>query len=228
MFKPNRMPPAAGLLVVALLTISLLLPQPALAAAKAPPPTPTPTPAPAPESSPEQPLAYGDGWVAMQPGDWHWYAFKYDFDDSGDSPQAPSSIRLDTKPGAGATLLLLNGDQVRAWEHGEKLQGFGEATPVIRATRVKVDKSEFCDQNPNDPICDDNGNRANSQCENLRDPLSTDSTCNFTLKEPRGYATWSGTIGASGTYYILIRGNSRLNGPIEYKLAAGGDGRSMK
>ena len=123
----------------------------------------------------------------MQGGEWHWYAFKYDFDDSGDSRQAPSNIRLDMKPGAGAELLLLNGDQVRAWEHGEKLQGFGVASPVISSTRVKVDKGEFCEQNPHDPICDDNGNRANSQCENLRDPLSTDSSCNFTLKEPRGY-----------------------------------------
>ena len=35
-------------------------------------------------------------------------------------------------------------------------------------------------------------------------------------------------IGASGTYYILVRGSSRLSGPIEYKLAASGDGLSMK
>jgi hypothetical protein len=226
MYKLHRILLAAGLLAV-LAGGFLLQPRTTVAVAKAPP-TPTPTPAPAPKSSPEQPLAYGDGWVAMQPGEWHWYAFKYDFDDSSDSRQAPSSIRLDMKPGAGATLLLLNGDQVRAWEHGEKLQGFGEATPVISSTRVKIDKGEFCEQNPNDPICDDNGNRANSQCENLRDPLSTDSSCNFTLKEPRGYSTWTGTIGASGTYYILIRGSSRVAGPIEYKLAAGGDGLNMK
>ena len=226
MYKLHRMLLAACLL--AILAASFLLQPPTAAAVAKAPPTPTPTPVPAPKSSPEQPLAYGDGWVAMQPGEWHWYAFKYDFDDSGDSRQAPSGIRLDMKPGAGATLLLLNGDQVRAWEHGEKLQGFGEATPVISSTRVKVDKGEFCEQNPNDPICDDNGNRANSQCENLRDPLSTDSSCNFTLKEPRGYSTWTGTIGASGTYYILVRGSSRVAGPIEYKLAAGGDGLSMK
>ena len=107
-------------------------------------------------------------------------------------------------------------------------QPSGGGQQVVSSTRVKVDKSEFCEQNPHDPICDENGNRANSQCDNLRDPLSTDSTCNFTLREPRGYSTWTGTIGASGTYYILIRGSSRLAGPIEYKLTAGGDGLSMK
>ena len=226
MNRLNRALLAAALL--ALLAAGLLLLPRTVAATKAPPPTPTPTPAPAPKSSPEQPLSYGNNWVAMQPGEWHWYAFKYDFDDSGDSRQAPSNIRLDMKPGASATLLLLNSDQVRAWEHGEKLQGFGEATPVINTTRVKVDKSEFCEQNPHDPICDENGNRTNSQCDNLRDPLSTDSTCNFTLREPRGYSTWTGTIGASGTYYVLIRGSSGHAGSVAYKLAAGGDGLRMK
>jgi hypothetical protein len=230
---------AAGLLVASLLAGRLLLPAPAAALAKAPTATPAPSLTPpgftaetgeaaTRASSPEEPLAYGNEWIDIQAGEWHWYAFKYDFDNSGDSRQTPASIRLDAKPGEGATLLLLNGDQVRAWEHGEKLQGFGAATPVINSTRVRVDLDEFCDQNPDDPICDDQSDRADSQCENLRDPLSTDGTCNFTLNEPRGYATWTGTIGASGTYYILVRGNTRLANRIEYKLAVSGDGLNMK
>ena len=220
---------AAGMLITGTLVGGLMLPGRAAALAKTPTPTPAPTAAATPEpvaSSPKEPLAYLDQWVDIQPGEWQWYAFKYDFDDESD--QAPAGIRLDTKPGEGVTLLLLNGEQVRAWEHGEKLQGFGAATPVINSVRIRVELDTFCDDNPDDPICTDSPDRSDSQCENLRDPASTDDTCNFTLKEPRGYATWSGVIGASGTYYVLVRGNPRLPGPIQYKLAIGGDGLSMK
>lgn len=220
----------ANLLIAGLLAAGSLLPGVTAALAKT---TPTPTPAPTPaaqpvESSPEKPLAYSDRWVDIQPGEWHWYAFKYTFDDSSDSNQAPTAIRLDTDPGAGATLLLLNGEQVRAWEHGEKLQGFGAATPVTDRVRVKVELDAFCDDNPDDPACTGSLNRVRSQCENLRDPASTDETCNFTLNESRGYATWSGVIGASGAYFILVRGNPRVSGPIQYKFTIGGDGLSMK
>jgi hypothetical protein len=166
--------------------------------------------------------------VDIHPGEWHWYAFKYSFDDSSDSNQAPSTLRLDTKPGEAVTLLLLNGEQVRAWEHGEKLQGFGAATPVTDHVRVKVELDTFCDDNPDDPVCTGSSNRAKSQCENLRDPASSDETCNFTLRQSRGYAAWAGVIGASGTYYLLVRGNPRLPAPMQYKLTIGGDGLSMR
>lgn len=224
----------ACLLAAGLLAAGLMMPGVPAVLAKTQP-TPALTPAATPvataesvKSSPEQPLAYGDGWVDLQPGAWQWYAFKYSFDGSSDSNQAPASLRLDTKPGEGATLTLLNGEQVRAWEHGEKLEGFGAATPVTNAVRMKVELDTFCDDNPNDPVCTGGADRARSQCENLRNPASLDDTCNFTMKESRGYATWSGVIGASGTYYILVRGNPRVSGPIQYKLTIGGDGLSMK
>ena len=174
------------LLVLALL-FALLLPgaQTALAA----PPVP---------SSPEKPLAYTDKWVDIKPGDWQWYAFKYHYDDSGDTPMQPAQIRFSTNPGEGITLELVNGDQVKAYEQGEKLQNFGAATTVYDTTRFKIKLRDFCRDNPNDPTCDDNnGTIKVTQCENKRDPTNTDSTCNYSVTESRGYATWAGTIGAS-------------------------------
>lgn len=221
---------AAKLVAVACLCAGLLLPLAALAAALATTPTPAPTPAPA-VSSPEHPLAYSSEWAELQPGEWHWYTFKYDFDDSGDSgdsSQTPAQIRLTTEPADQATLLLLNGEQVRAWEHGEKLQGFGAATVVADRERVKVDLGTFCDANPNDPACNGSTDRSTSRCDNLHDPAAVDNTCNYTLYPSRGYATWSGVIGASGTYYILVRSNAETSGPIRYRFTVSGDGLTMK
>ena len=36
-------------------------------------------------SSPEQPLAYSDQWMTIQPGEWQWFAFKYSYDRSRNS-----------------------------------------------------------------------------------------------------------------------------------------------
>ena len=48
-----------------------------------------------------------------------------------------------------------------------------------------------------------------------------DNTCSYTLYPSRGYATWSGVIGASGTYYVLVR-SADASGPIRYRFTAGG------
>ena len=215
----------AKVMAAACLCAGLLLPAagPVLAASAAPDPTPTPAPAPT-ISSPEHPLAYSSDWAELQPGEWHWYAFKYDFADGNQTPQ----IRLDTQPADQATLLLLNGEQVRAWEQGEKMQGFGAATAVVNRERVKLDLGEFCDANPNDPACNGSADRSESRCDNLHDPGALDNTCNYTLYPSRGYATWAGEIGASGLYYILVRGSAEANGPIQYRFTVGGDGLTMK
>ncbi len=220
------------LLIAALLAAGLVLPGMAPALAKnpvtpKPAPTPTATPSPVP-SSPEQPLTYTDQWVDLQPGAWHWYTFKYSFDDSNDANQGPANLRLDSRPADGVNLLLLNGDQVHAWEQGDKLQNFGEATTVMDRERVKIDLNTFCNDNPKDPACTDAPDREASKCENLRDPAAIGSTCNFTANQSRGYATWSGVIGASGTYYILVRADAQAAGPIQYKITVSGDGLNMK
>jgi hypothetical protein len=220
------------LLAVGLLAASLVLPgvSPALAKSPATPkPTPTPTATPTPVvSSPEHPLAYADQALELKPGEWHWYSFKYSFDDSGDADQGPAHIRLDTDPAEGATLLLLNGDQVRAWEQGEKLQNFGEATTVMDQVRIKVELDTFCNDFPDDPACTGDPVREESKCENLRDPAGHGSTCNFSASQSRGYATWSGVIGASGVYYILVRAEPQVSGSIQYTFSIDGDGLSMK
>ena len=47
-------------------------------------------------SSPEQPLAYTDQWMTIQPGEWQWFAFKYSYDRE---PQ--QRRRQEQRPGAG-------------------------------------------------------------------------------------------------------------------------------
>ena len=217
------------LIVAALIVASLLLPgAPAALARGTTRPTPTPTltatPAAPVVSSPEKPLAYADQWVDLQPGEWHWYAFKYTYD----VDQAPAAIRFVTNPGAGATLVLLNGEQVKAWEHGEKLQSFGAATVVYDESTFKEDLGDFCDRQPSDPACTDAPDKARSQCENKRDPSNTDDSCNYAVFDSRGYATWSGLIGASGTYYILVRGNPTVAGPIQYRFTTSGEGMTVR
>lgn len=200
------------------LVISLLMPGAQVASA-----------APPVNSSPEQPLVYADQWVDIQPGEWQWYAFKYHYDDSGDNGTPPSQIRLTSRPSDGVTLELLNGEQVRVWEHGEKLESFGAATPIVDEVRVKIDIDDFCDMSPNDPICDDdNGDIEDTRCENKRDPANTDDTCNYSFQESRGYAVWAGAIGASGTYYILVRRAANANGPAQYRFTLSGNGITMK
>ena len=117
---------------------------------------------------------------------------------------------------------------MRAWEGGEKLQGFGAATVAVDRERVKVDLGTFCDANPNDPACNGSTDRSTSRCDNLHDPGSVEDTCNYTLYPSRGYATWSGVIGASGTYYVLVRSSADASGPIRYRFTVSGDGMTMK
>lgn len=223
----------AAVLAAVLLAGSLLIAAPTAEAKTQPKPSPTPvatatpTPAPAPTfSTPEEPLAYQDEWVELQPQEWHWYAFQYSY--NPDDKQAPATLRLDVKPSEQATLLLLNGDQVRAWENGEKLESFGAATSVNDAIPAKMKLGKFCDLNPKDPVCTGNPDRSTSICNNLRNPAAVSETCNFSLYESRGYATWTGTIGASGEYYILVRGDPQVDKAIEYRFTLSGDGLTMK
>jgi hypothetical protein len=216
------------LLLAGSLAAGLLLPLGAAALAQDEPPA-TPEPAAAPVvSSPEQPLAYSDQWVDIQPGEWHWYAFKYDFDDSGDEEQGPATIRLDVNPVDGATLTLVNREQVRDWKDGEKLEGFGAATPATDRVEQKKSLSDFCNTYPNDPVCAGVPDFSDTRCENLRAPRSTVTECRYKTTVPRDYSTWQGIIGSTGTYYIVVRGNPRASGPIQYKFETGGEGITMR
>lgn len=132
-------------------------------------------------STPQTPSPYyPDRWVTIQPGEQHWYAFGYAFDDSSDSQQTDALIKFTTNPPGGAKLVLLNREQMRDYQAGNGLKTFGAATT-----------------------------------ENVIDSSGR-------------YAQWSGKIDSSGTYYILIRYNPRVSGPVQYKLNAQGDGLAMK
>lgn len=222
--------PTIRLLLAGLLAAGLMLPKAPAVLAQPEPATPDPAPGADEKpvaSSPEQPLAYRNQWVDIQPGEWNWYAFKFDFDDSRDDEQLPATIRLDANPVDGATLTLVNKEQVNAWQHGEKLQGFGAATPATERVEQKTKLSTFCNSYPNDPACT-GGDRSTSMCENLHNPASTATTCRYATTEPRGYGIWSGVIESTGTYYIIVRGNPRVSGPIQYKFTVGGEGLTMK
>ena len=90
-------------------------------------------------STPNEPLAYSNQWRQIQPVELHWYAFKYHEADENH----PLEISLYTRASEAVRLLLLNGDQVRVWQQGGKLEHFGEATPVYRRVEEPVSKDEI-------------------------------------------------------------------------------------
>ena len=184
-------------------------------------------------SSPEQPLAYTDQWMTIQPGEWQWFAFKYSYDRSRNSDddksndQVPADLRLDAEPANGVSLLLVNKDQVHAWQSGEKLQGFGAATPQTDKVQNKSDLDRFCHDYPNDPACT-GGDRSQSACENIVAGAPNPEQCKYRTSESRGYSNWKGTVGATGTYYIVVKGDPRAPGPIRYKFTFTGEGLTLK
>ncbi len=185
------------------------------------------------DSSPEQPLAYSDQWMTIQPGEWQWFAFKYSYDRSRNSDddksndQVPANLRLDAVPENGVSLLLVNKEQVQAWQSGEKLQGFGAATPQTDEVKNKEDLGRFCHDYPNDPVCT-GGDRSQSACENITPGAANPDQCKYRTTESRGYSNWKGTIGATGTYYIVVKGDPRAAGPIQYKFTFAGEGLTLK
>ncbi len=184
-------------------------------------------------SSPEQPLPYSDQWMTIQPGEWQWFAFKYSFDSSRNSDddksndQVPANLRLDAEPANGVSLILVNRDQVKAWQDGEKLQGFGAATPQTDKVQNKADLDRFCHDYPNDPACT-GGDRSQSACENIVAGAANPEQCKYRTSESRGYSNWKGTIGATGTYYVVVKGDPRAAGPIRYKFTFTGEGLTLR
>jgi hypothetical protein len=185
-------------------------------------------------SSPEQPLAYTGDWMTIQPGEWQWFAFKYSYDRERNSDkdksndQVPANLRLDAEPVDGVSLILVNEDQVQAWQSGgEKLQGFGAATPQTDKVQNKEKLDRFCHDYPDDPICT-GGDRSQSACENITPGAPNPEQCKYRTSESRGYSNWKGTIASTGNYYIVVRGDPRATGPIRYKFTFTGEGLTMK
>lgn len=201
-------------IAITVLGVSLLLPgaTSALAAGTAPT-APTKPAASAPAkpvvSSPEQPLSYTSKTAEIQPGEYHWYAFKYNQDDSN----GPMSIKFTTSPDDSTTLYLLNSSQVSDWEQGNALASFGQVTPASKTVDESVSREGYCLDNP-----------TYHKCLDGRD----NKYFSAPMPEPVGYSVWSGTIGASGTYYILVHRSAQAGGPGTYSFTVSGDGYTLK
>ena len=152
-------------------------------------------------SSPAVAAPATDGWTAIQPGESQWYTFKYDYD----AANRPAQIRMYTQPNESVTLMLLNGNEARDWQQvGGERQHFGAATTVY------------------DTVVDTSVHHA----------VHTDGTRDYdfskkdapTTTEKGTYASWSGVIGNSGTYSILIHRDARATGPANYQFTVNGDG----
>ena len=134
-------------------------------------------------STPSEPIPYADQWLEIQPGEFQWYAFKY----REAEENRPLEISLYTRGGDGIRLLLLNGDQVRVWQQGGKLEHFGEATPVYRHVEEPVSKDEYCREKPDADICVDPGDGGGGvPCPN-DDEADSDDCYLLDVPEPRGF-----------------------------------------
>ncbi len=123
---------------------------------------------------------------------------------------------------------MLNGDQVRVWHQGGKLEHFGEATPVYRRVEEPVSKDEYCRERPDADIClDPSDGGGGVPCPN-DDEADSDDCYLLDVPEPRGFSRWAGKIGASGRFYMLVRQDSRAAGPSEYRVVVDGDGAKFQ
>lgn len=207
-------------LVAGILLLGLLIPGVAIAQDE-----------PAPPSAPRAPLTYTDSWNPIEPGAWHWYAFKYREAENN----RPMLIRLYTRPHNGIELLLLNGEQVRVWQQGGKLEGFGAATPAYTLVEEQVSQEELCKAKPDADECQDGDLDSNSTKVNPDDcaanngsDANDDNCFLLDVPEPLGYGQWAGKIGASGEYYILVRRAASSEGPGAYRIAVSGDGFTFR
>jgi hypothetical protein len=195
-------------------------------------------------SSPEKPLAYNNSWQTIAPGEMQWFAFKYDHTATKDADKSsteshkdteghvvPADIQLYSRPVDGVTLMLLNGDQVKAWEHGQPLEHFGAATEVVDTTKKSESLARFCHTNVSDPACSTthlSGNQSGSKCVNTPTSSAATARCEELVRNPLGYANWSGDLGATGTYYVLVQRAANANGPAQYRFTINGDGVTLK
>lgn len=187
--------------------------------------------APMTPSSPQSPLTYDNAWTPIEPGAYHWYAFKYRTADSN----RPMQIRFYTRPADGVSLMLLNGDQVRVWQQGGKLEFFGEATPAYRYVEQQVSLEELCKAQPNADECKNGDFDSNSDAVNPDDCVANsggdrnDDNCYLLpVRDPLGFGQWAGELGASGDYYILVRRNTNSSGSGEYRFTTSGDGYTFR
>jgi hypothetical protein len=196
-------------------------------------------------SSPEKPLTYTNTWQTIKPGEWQWYTFKYNHTDikhdenetsaetssDVDGHVVPADIQLFGRPLDGVTLMLLNGDQVRAWEQGQPLAHFGAATDVVDTTKKSESLAHFCRTNTSDPACSTSSvgsSQSGTKCVNTPSSSAATARCEELVRNALGYSNWSGDLGASGTYYVLVQRAANASGPAQYRFTVNGDGVTLK
>lgn len=199
MFRKLQKPLAAGALAAA-----LLLPQAVLAANTNNGSAALPVAnAPAPAAAAATPAT--DTWISIQPGEDQWYTFKYDYDNTN----RPAEIRMYTEPNESVSLMLLNSNQAQEWQQsGGTREHFGAATTVYN---LVVDRSANHAVHTNDGV-------RNYDYDKEDAPK---------IYEKGSYASWSGVIGNSGTYSILVHRNARATGAANYRFTVNGDGLSL-
>jgi hypothetical protein len=117
-------------------------------------------------------------WMKLEPGEYDWYSFHFDYDNSDDAVHKPIEIRMYAEPYAAATLTVRNQNQIDEWVRDGEHMHFGCCTMVDR---------------------DKNG-------DGLAD-----------------YAEWAGTLGESGTYYIVVEHAKDVAGDAYYRFDISGE-----
>jgi hypothetical protein len=81
-------------------------------------------------SGPDAPMVPTGEWTELLPGQLHWYAFTYDFDE--DDTDEPVVIRLYAEPYESTVLTVRNQEQIKLWKDEGEEEHFGCCTNVDR------------------------------------------------------------------------------------------------
>lgn len=175
-------------------------------------------PAQAAPGGPAEATAPPEGWVEIQPGEYHWYMFNYKWDEKQDKcgedehghailgGMRDLEVKFYTQPAEGATLTVRNGQQAALWERDGKHEHFGAA--VTREWIKGHDDEKEMEANKN---------------KDEKDHVHTAPDA----KEHAAYATWSGHMTESGTYYLVVEHARNVAGPVSYRIEMKGDGLSL-
>lgn len=175
---------------------------------------------------PDNPAHNTGAWTTIQPGEYQWYAFKFHADKSSDTDNDERhhdtrsdsanqvDIRMYTQPSEGATLLLVDAQEARAWQQDGKLEHFGAATPVF----VTGDQEVGASTSDTDAAKDDSAKDADDRDNKVDDTDSDDMA---------GYALWSSVMDNSGNYFVVIHRDIHETGPATYRFTVNGNGASQ-
>lgn len=129
-------------------------------------------------TGPDFAMTPAEGWVEIQPGQYHWYVFKYDYD----KDYGPMEVKLFASPAAGASLTLRNQNQAQIWRADGKHESFGACTPGPK----DADKDGKAD-----------------------------------------YAIWAAKLTATGEYFMVVKHEAAVSGPVQYRIEMTGKGFSF-